>query len=105
MIADFNHDGIPDFAYGVDVYLGNGDGTFRLSFTFPYSYMASQVGDFNGDGAPDLIVYYEEGISFWPGLGNGTFGVPLFIPTTLDVQPLAVADLKRRWHSRSRDGK
>ena len=93
LIADFNHDGIPDFAYGVDVYLGNGDGTFRLSFTFPYSYMASQVGDFNGDGAPDLIVYYEEGISFWPGLGNGTFGVPLFIPTTLDVQPLAVADL------------
>jgi hypothetical protein len=65
---DFNGDGILDLAVsfggGVRVLLGNGDGTFQSS---PISYLAGgaygahfvpslDVGDFNGDGLPDLAV-------------------------------------------------
>jgi hypothetical protein len=62
-VADFNRDGIPDFAVafagGVRLFLGKGDGTFQ---TTPNNYLAGigavslAVGDFNGDGWPDLAV-------------------------------------------------
>jgi hypothetical protein len=47
------------FGGGVRLLLGNGDGTFQ---TIPVSYVAgvgpvsAAVGDFNGDGLPDLAV-------------------------------------------------
>ncbi len=64
VVADFDGDGIPDIAvenFNVDsesIFLGNGDGTFRLQATAlvgtnPY---AAAVGDFNGDGHPDLAI-------------------------------------------------
>ena len=79
-VADFNLDGNPDFVIGavpprgqsyiyqgIRLLLGNGDGTFQA----PQEYLAGQgnillptsVGDFNGDGAPDLAVMdYENSI-------------------------------------------
>ena len=71
VVKDFNGDGIPDlavgFAGGVRLLLGNGDGTFQAT---PISYLAGgypvyyfppgiAVGDFNGDGKPDLAVTSE----------------------------------------------
>src|SRR5690349_10893635 len=63
-VADFNADGILDgvvanFSSGdISVFLGNGDGTLQTAVSyavgpFPESVL---VGDFNGDGIPDLAV-------------------------------------------------
>ncbi len=84
-VADFNGDGLPDLAVpdtdfhsapNVAVLLGNGDGTFRRAVNYPVS-AASQyvtVGDFNGDGQPDLAVTGATGnVDVLIGNGDGTF--------------------------------
>jgi hypothetical protein len=67
-IADFNQDGIPDIAYTygqAGVLFGNGDGTFVQApavLTYPYDFSGTIVlGDFNGDGWPDVLT--EDGNS------------------------------------------
>jgi hypothetical protein len=67
---------------GVSVLLGNGDGTFQPANTFdagPHPF-AVAVGDFNGDGIPDLAVTHAEPlssdlntVSILLGNGDGTF--------------------------------
>jgi hypothetical protein len=57
--ADFNSDGRPDLVLAdpVQVLLGNGDGTFRTSATYPDMHSqnaASLVRDLDGDRKPDL---------------------------------------------------
>ncbi len=61
-IADINGDGNLDFAVpvfgaaSVQVYLGNGNGTFSAALTFATGTEPTcvTVGDFNGDGSPDI---------------------------------------------------
>ena len=64
--ADFNGDGKPDLATAnsgsnnVTVLLGNGSGGFSAAPSSPFATGASPqsiaVGDFNGDGKPDLAI-------------------------------------------------
>ena len=66
VVADFNGDGIPDLAALnntadlVTMFQGNGDGTFTASSAAPSPTgvypLAMAVGDFNGDGIPDLAI-------------------------------------------------
>jgi len=94
--ADFNHDGIPDLATASDVYLGNGDGTFRHSYTLPQAGVLVQTGDFNGDGIPDQVTSdYFTGVVMRPGLGDGTFGPPVTVADGFapNLALMAVADL------------
>jgi FG-GAP-like repeat len=60
--ADFDGDGkldlaSADFSGTVRIFLGNGDGTFRVGQTYAAcSAHGLAVGDFNQDGIPDLVV-------------------------------------------------
>jgi hypothetical protein len=78
-VGDFNLDGLPDLAAvyldpisyngGVSVLLGNGDGGFLPPRNFPAGtvdpFGALAVGDFNGDGRPDvaLVNYPSNNVS------------------------------------------
>jgi YD repeat-containing protein len=80
--GDFNGDGIPDLAvvnYGdqtISILLGSGDGTFSPAPNSPISISgtvtALVVGDFNGDGKPDLAIDADP-LQILLGNGDGTF--------------------------------
>lgn len=83
--GDFNGDGQPDLAVSngtlgqqlIEVFLGNGDGTFRTggSATVGYEPFALVMHDFNRDGKPDLAVVNlaSNDLSVLMGNGDGTF--------------------------------
>ena len=91
-VGDFNGDGkldlavANDYSGSVGVLLGNGAGGFAAATTFSSSGSASEsesvaVGDFNGDGKPDLAV---------TNYGSNTVGV-LINSTSPVVQPMTSA--------------
>ena len=84
---------------GVDVFLGNGDGTFvaptvAVAITSPGYTGAIAAGDVNNDGKPDLIVanqYEGDGIFVLLGNGNGTFQSPVFYQQGSNSGAMALA--------------
>lgn len=87
------------------VFIGNGDGTFQSGVTyllrgdfFNTNYSSFAVGDFNGDGKPDLAIAAGNGvIATALGKGDGTFSLlpPTAAVTTSTGGPgfIAAADL------------
>jgi hypothetical protein len=105
-VGDFNADGELDAVVasggttlypgsGVNVSLGNGDGTFTLAggtgIPLGKNLSAIVTGDFNGDGKLDLAVtdYDLNEVMILLGNGDRTFGTPTTIP--VGNQPEAVA--------------
>ena len=108
--ADFNGDGFMDIAYaeiaGENVYVlfGNGKGGFRLGQTLDFGIGSTPggltVGDFNGDGHPDLAVVnhgfmYESLVTVL--LNNGAGGLTSRTNYRFDAPrvtgPIATADV------------
>jgi RHS repeat-associated protein len=60
-VADVDGDGHPDIlapgSHGVDIFRGNGDGTFADPVLVPFSENVVEVAaaDLNGDGRPDIV--------------------------------------------------
>src|SRR5207302_9724421 len=85
-VADFNGDGAPDIAvanypqamFSVLINTGDGSGTFKpaLGYGGPaVGNSAIATGDFNGDGTADIALADQNtnGVSVWPGRGDGSF--------------------------------
>jgi len=94
-VGDFNGDGKLDVAAVIDgtnavsIFLGHGDGSFAAPVQYPTGPMVLSppyhnvlVGDFNGDGKPDLAVATDNGVAILLGNGNGTFQ-PFSVVTSL----------------------
>jgi hypothetical protein len=81
----------------VGVFLGNGDGTFQpvRRFSVLIAPRPIVVGDFNGDGIPDLAVGNQGSftVSLLLGNGDGTFQSARNFPAGTIPDALAVADL------------
>jgi hypothetical protein len=101
--GDFNHDGNPDFAVAgvgggpleVQVYLGNGDGTFAPPVAYDIGSAVAPIvaGDVNNDGNVDLVVAnLTNSVDVLFGNGDGTFQGPVNYPVAGAVAGLALGD-------------
>src|SRR6266436_6398742 len=66
----------------------------RRDFTAGYDPISVAVGDFNGDGVPDLVVAdrVSNNVSVLLGNGDGTFQTPVAFATGTRPQSVAVGD-------------
>jgi uncharacterized protein (UPF0548 family) len=110
-VGDFNGDGVQDLAtanFGgntpeavtVSVLLGNGDGTFQAARTVGVDRgpLWVAVGDFNGDGNPDLVTanFGSTTVSVLLGNGDGTFQAARHFPAGAGgPASVAVGDFNR----------
>jgi hypothetical protein len=96
-VADLNGDGNADLALvagGVVVSSGNGNGTFQTGVIYPVNddiaYLV--VGDFNGDGIPDIAVAGASGVWLLTGKGGGAFNAAVLAASLEGPCNIAVAD-------------
>ncbi len=99
VLADFNRDGFVDVAYpsyaeappyqapGMFVAAGASDGTFYYNTEYQYTTGGSRgiaVGDFNGDGWPDMVTVDSLGnsVTVFLNLIGANLGPQQFVPMT-----------------------
>jgi hypothetical protein len=105
-VADLNNDGNLDMVIGnngassVTVLLGNGAGSFSQPTGSPFAAGANPspsalvIGDFNGDGKPDLAIpdSGNNTVGILLGNGDGTFGTASYLTALSGQKTIAMAD-------------
>jgi hypothetical protein len=99
-LADFNEDGILDLvawtSNGLEVFLGNGDGTFAWGQPVGQFAQLNQVfvGDLNEDGHVDLLVtqYFTNSFTEMLGTGTGSFTEGSTVSLSCDPVIMAACD-------------
>jgi hypothetical protein len=107
--GDFNGDGKPDLAVpilvcdyptpcygGIVILLGNGDGTFDMAPGPSFGAVGPlAVGDFNGDGTPDIAsdCFCSNFVAVSMGNGDGAFGGDALNVTGWNSGSMAAGDL------------
>jgi hypothetical protein len=109
-VGDVNKDGKPDLIINyldhLEVWFGNGDGTFtyansvNLYVQNVVSDFVAVVSDLDGDGNPDIVLTPDADpaaalspLAFLYGNGDGTFQAPVFLPVSHRYSWITVADL------------
>ncbi len=107
VLGDYNKDGIQDLAFAndnglsVEVFFGNGDGSFSNSPAIipDADGFANRLisGDVNNDGNEDLVAvrYYDNSLAVILGNGDGTFQNEVIYPTGNLPLGGALGDLNR----------
>jgi hypothetical protein len=107
--GDLNGDGSPDLVAvvqlpggppgTVNLFLGNGDGTFSAGMTATVGAEPNDVvlADFNHDGKLDIAVsnFQHGGIEVFLGDGKGGLGIPTSYTGVVAPSSIAAADLNR----------
>jgi hypothetical protein len=109
-IADVNEDGLPDVV-GTSVMLAHSDGSFAISQRFAQPIL-SAVGDLNGDGHLDALLYSSDDLSgacapnalvVYLGRGDGTFtlgsSMALPYPMIIGRPTVAIGDFNGDGHA------
>ena len=109
-VGDVNKDGKPDLIINyvdhIEVWFGNGDGTFtyansvNLYLQNVISDFVAVVSDLDGDGNPDIVLTPDANpaaalspLTFLYGNGDGTFQAPVFLPVSHRYSWITAADL------------
>ncbi len=109
-VGDVNNDGKPDLILNyfdhLEVWFGNGDGTFTFSGSTSIQGVASDVvaviADLDGDGNADLILAPDSNpaasigpLAIFYGNGNGTFQSPVLLPVSHRYSQATAVDVNR----------
>jgi hypothetical protein len=109
VVGDFNGDGKQDLAVlsaagagSVNIYLGNGNGTFQAAKNYPVAPSTSgsrllAIGDFNRDGIQDLVATNDflNNVAIILGNGDGSFQAPSYYPVGPNPWNVVVGDLNQ----------